>query len=109
MVKSINSPGFSISKPGLVVSLKHPWLGANPDGIVYNPNFDSPQGLVDFKNPYAIRDKTIEEAAGSKSFLPKKQLLLSNSVCTNCQGCDFVIMTKNLYRISTNIGEELIW
>ena len=67
-VKKINLPGFSITKSGLVVSLDHPWLAASPDGIVYDPNFDPPQGLVEFKNPYTTRNKTIEEAAESKSF-----------------------------------------
>ena len=71
-LKQIDSPGYSVTKSGLVISLEHPWLAASPDGLVYNPSFDPPQGLVELKNPYAMKDKTVEEvAAGSKSFCLK--------------------------------------
>lgn len=122
-VKKLNSPGFSVSKSGLVVSLEHPWLAASPDGVVYDPNFDPPQGLVEFKNPYTTRDKTIEEAAGSKSFclqldkegkayLPKKHnyyfQIQCAMYCTNRQWCDLVVMTKNLHieRITIDFAFE---
>ena len=72
-VKKLDSPDLSISKSGLVVSLKHPWLAANPDGLVYDPNFNPSQGLAELKNPYSTRDNTAEETAAeeiaaSKSF-----------------------------------------
>ncbi len=105
--KKIYSPGVYITKSGLVVSLDHPWLAASPDGIVYVPNFDPPQGLVEFKNPYTTRNKTIEEAAGSKSFclqldkdLPKKHdfyyQVQCAMYCANHKWCDLVVMTKDL-------------
>ena len=108
-VKKYDSPGSSVSRSRLVVSFRHSQLAASPDGIVYDPNFDPPQGLVEFKNPYAT---TTEEAAGNKSFhlqldkegkanLPKKHnyyfQIQCAIYCTNCQWCDFVIMTKTLY------------
>ena len=71
-LKQIDSLGYSVTKSGLVISLEHPWLAASPDGLVYDPSFDPPQGLVELKNPYATRDKTVEEAAaGGKSFCLK--------------------------------------
>jgi len=111
-VKKLDSPGFSISKSGLVVSLEHPWLAASPDGLVYDPNFNPPQGLVELKNPYSTKDKMVEEAAASKSFclhldkegklyLPKKHdfyyQVQCAMYCTNRQWCDLVVMTKNFY------------
>ena len=73
-LKQIDSPaaGYSVTKSGLVISLEHPWLAASPDGLVYDPSFDPPQGLVELKSPYATKDKTVEEvAAGNKSFCLK--------------------------------------
>ena len=62
-VKQAISPDLSISNSGLLVSVTNPWLAASPDGLVYDPQADPPQGLVEFKNPYSLRDKTLEEAA----------------------------------------------
>lgn len=36
---------------GLIVSLKKPWLGTSPDGIVYDPSPDPPYGLLEVKCP----------------------------------------------------------
>ena len=112
-LKQIDSPGYSVTKSGLVISLEHPWLAASPDGLVYDPSFDPPQGLVELKNPYATKDKTVEEAvAGNKSFClkidegGKLYLLKSHSYyyqaqCamyfTNRQWRDLVVMTKTFY------------
>ena len=60
-VKQSVSPDFSFASSGLVVSVTNPWLAASPDGLVYDP----PQGLVEFKNLYSVRDKTSEEAVAS--------------------------------------------
>ena len=85
---------------------------ASPDGIVYDPSFNPPQGLVELKNPYSARDKTVEEAASSKSFclkldnggklcLPKNHnyyyQIQCAMYCTNRQWYDLVVMTKNLH------------
>ena len=79
-LKQIDSPaGYSVTKTGLVISLEHPWLAASPDGLVYDPSFDPPQGLVELKNPYAMKDITVEEAAaGNKSFCLQ---VAQNSFC----------------------------
>ena len=34
---------------------------ASPDGMVYDPQADPPQGLVEFKNPYSIREETLKK------------------------------------------------
>ena len=49
--------------------MANPWLGASPDGLVHNPTSDPPDGFVEFKNPYASRNITLDEAVSKvKSF-----------------------------------------
>ena len=74
-VKQSVTPDFLFASSGLVVSVTTPWLAASPDGLVYDPQADPSQGLVEFKNPYSVRDKTLEEAVAScNTFcLTKKQ------------------------------------
>ena len=38
---------------GLVVPTAYPWIAANPDGFVHDPQALPPLGLVEFKNPYS--------------------------------------------------------
>lgn len=38
---------------GLVVHPQAPWLGASPDGLVYDPNATPAYGLVEIKCPNA--------------------------------------------------------
>ena len=44
--KKKESPDISTIPTGLVVSIEHPWLAASPDGLVYDPAEDPPNGLV---------------------------------------------------------------
>ena len=41
-------------------SITH-WLGASPDGLVNDPTSNDPEGIVEFKNPYAIRNMNLME------------------------------------------------
>ena len=43
---------------GLIVSLKWPWLGCSPDGIVFQNGI--PAGCVKVKCPHAKRDNTVQ-------------------------------------------------
>ena len=112
-LKQAISPDFSIANSGLVVSVANPWLAASPDGLVYDPKANPPQGLVEFKNPYSVREKTLEEAATScKTFClalnndGKLQLKKGHDYyyqiqcelfCTNRQWCDLVVLAKFLH------------
>ena len=43
---------MSITHPcGLVIHPEMPWLGASPDGLVYDPSATPPFGLVEIKFP----------------------------------------------------------
>ena len=112
-VKQISSPGFAFETGGLVVSVSNPWLAASPDGLVFDPLEDPPQGLVELKNPYTIRDMTLDEAATNcKTFCLGKnsdgnlQLKRGHDYyyqiqcalyCTDRQWCDLVVLTKSLH------------
>ena len=107
------SPHFSFAYSRLVVSVTNPWLAASPDGLVYDSLANPPQGLVEFKNPYSVRDKTLEEAvANCKTFCLTKnkdgKLELKKGhdhyyqiqcamFCTNRQWCYLVVLTKTLH------------
>ena len=120
--KREQSPNISTSKSGLVVSLRDPWLGASPQRLVYDPALDSPDGLVEYKNPYSARNVTIDEAVKKvKNFClcyssdQKLQLKENHDYyyqiqcamyCTNRKWCDFVVMTKNIYIQRVTFSEE---
>jgi len=48
---------------GLVISLANPLLAANPDSLVYDLTKNLPNGIVEFKNPYSVRNSTLCDAA----------------------------------------------
>ena len=108
------SPEISTSQSGLVISLANPWLAASPDGLVYDPTENLPHGIVEFKNPYSVRNSTLREAAINK----KGFCLVYNETtdkltlkehhdyfyqiqctlyCTQCQWCDLVVRTKDIH------------
>jgi len=51
-----------------VISLDNPWLAASPDGLVYDPTEQYPNGVVEFKNPYAAWNIMLKEAAAKTTF-----------------------------------------
>ena len=101
---------FSVSGDcGLLVSTQHPWLAATPDGFVYDPDAIPQNGLVEYKNPHACRNTTIEEAIKSKQIkfltLNNGEMALKRShqyyyqvqtamLCTQTEWCDFVVRTN---------------
>ena len=67
---------FTLESGGLVVSVSNQWLATNPDGLVFDPLEEHPQGLVELKNPYTVRDMTLEEAAMSCKMICLEMLLI---------------------------------
>ena len=112
--KQKTSPGIATSQSGLVISTENPWLAASPDGLVTDPTENPPQGIVEFKNPYSVRNNTIYEATSSKKGFCLKvddetgELSLKTNheyfyqvqctmYCTQRQWCDIVIRAKDIY------------
>jgi len=108
---------FLVTKSGFLINPSWPFLGASPDGAVYDPSdHDHPYGFLEIKCPYSVRDKTPLEAAADSSFyctIGDGDLVLkrSHSYYSQIQGqmaigertwCDFVVYTSkglNVQRI----------
>ena len=60
--------GLFVCASGVRISVHHPFLGASPDGSVYDPNADYPYGFLEIKCPHSHRDKTVIEACYYPSF-----------------------------------------
>ena len=61
-------PQFALYDAGLTVNPLWPYLGASPDGKVYDPSEpESPFGLLEIKCPYSLKDKTINQAAAANN------------------------------------------
>ena len=57
-----DSPTITVRKSGFVVHPLH--IGSelySPDGLVNDPTSNDPEGIVEFKNPYAIRNMNLIE------------------------------------------------
>ncbi len=53
-------PELTIQPSGLVIAPDHPWLGASPDSLVYDPTVTNPHGLAEYKNPYTTKGMTMD-------------------------------------------------
>ena len=65
-------PGFAIFDAGLSVHPKFPYLGATPDGKVFDPSSNSKFGLLEIKCPYSKRGDTLDQAASDPDFYSEK-------------------------------------
>ena len=55
-------------RSGFVICEDHPYLGASPDAVVYDPTSAEQFGLAEVKCPYAYRQMTPSQACGNKDF-----------------------------------------
>ena len=60
--------GLTVSKVGFHASRSQPFLGASPDGGVYDPSCDQPYGFVKVKYHYSHRNHTPAEARADSKF-----------------------------------------
>jgi hypothetical protein len=94
---------------GFYISITHTFLGASPDGGIYDPtNPTNPYGYLEIKCPYVHRDKTPLQACSDKKFCCTEvngdvTLCRSHNYYCQVQGqmaignrpwCDFVIYTS---------------
>ena len=66
--------GLTTSPTGFVIHLDHPWLACSPDDRVFDSRETAPNGLVEYKNPYSVRNMTLYEACAKSSSFFLKQM-----------------------------------
>ena len=101
--------GLTTSPTGLVIHPNHPWIACSPDDRVFDSNETEPNGLVEYKNSYSVRNMTLPEACQRSNFFLKRTEDGSLSLKTThdyyhqvqCQlfvdgksWCDFVVQTN---------------
>lgn len=105
-----NHPDCTVTDCGFFISENNNWLAATPDGIAHNPSHSDYSGLIEIKNPFAVKDQTVAEVCTSSSFCleidknsNKPQLKRRHDYyfqvqcqlyCTDKGWCDFVLRTK---------------
>ena len=99
-----------VTKYGLFINPKWPWLGCSPDGIV------SKQKVIEIKCPFSKKDCSIIEACNDKHFFlklvdDKPMLKETHNYYYQCQGImaitattevDFVVLHKKFTTCSNN-------
>lgn len=108
---------------GLVVNPGVPWLGASPDGKVYDPVAEDPYGLLEIKCPYKYRDSTPEQACENSDFcctivdnvitLKKDHIyymqIQGQIALSKVLWCDFVVFTQMGLHVSRIEYDEQMW
>ena len=103
-------PGLVVSSSGFYINTEFPFLGATPDGSVYDPNeLEQPFGVLEVKCPYSVRDLTPVEACSTPNFYcsldstGELRLKENHQYYAQVQGqmavgermwCDFVVYTQ---------------
>ena len=60
---------LTVGPSGFLICESHPFLGASPDGTLYDPsNLQQPFGFLELKCPYSQREHTPAEACSSHGF-----------------------------------------
>ena len=103
----------------------HPFLGASPDGTIYDPTHPDPYGFLEVKCPYSHRDHTPEVACSDPLFCcelrgDSKVVSLKRGHKYYCQiqgqmaigsrsWCDFVVYTSKGINIERIAFDALFW
>lgn len=117
---------LAVSPSGFIVSSSHPFLGASPDGAVYDPsNCQEPFGFLEIKCPYTARNISPKDACSDSGF---SCIVDENTGClllkqnhayfAQVQGqmaiggrpwCDFVIYTSQGISVQRIKYDESYW
>jgi len=60
--------GLLVEDCGFIVDQQEGYLGASPDGRVYDPSSDQPNGILEIKCPYTKRTQTPQQVCDDPSF-----------------------------------------
>ena len=121
--KANGHPDLTVNKCGLFVSLNNHWLPATPDGSVHDPTDPDIQGILEIKNPYSARDKTLAEASTTSGFCLEKRddkyklkvrhdyhfQIQCQLYCTERNWCDFVLRTNRDLHIERIYRDRKWW
>ena len=118
-------PDLAVSASGLHVNPAFSYLGASPDGSVYDPsNIEKPFGFLEVKCPYSSRDLSPTEACSNSSFFCELDadghpcLKKSHAYYAQVQGqmaigerpwCDFVVYTSKALTVERIYFNETYW
>ena len=127
--RALGHADLTVAPCGFFISQSHPYLGASPDGAVYDPtNVDKPFGFLEVKCPYTHRNDTPEEASKTPGFcssldnsgdgMPKLSLRKNHIYYAQVQGqmaigcrqwCDFVVFTTKGISVQRIAFDNKYW
>ena len=116
---------ITVCPVGFLMCQDHPFLGASPDGTIYDPTHPDPYGFLEVKCPYSHRDHTPEVACSDPLFCcelrgDSKVVSLKRGHKYYCQiqgqmaigsrsWCDFVVYTSKGINIERIAFDALFW
>ena len=124
--QSHGHPSLSVAPSGFFVSHIHPFLGATPDGAVYDPSdIANPFGFLEIKCPFTARNVLPSEACDDSTFCctfdsrtNAPTLKRSHNYYCQTQGqmaigerpwCDFVVYTKKGIHVERIKFDKAFW
>ena len=118
-------PGLVVCSCGFFINTDFPFLGATPDGSVYDPSEpEQPFGYLEVKCPYSVRDLTPVEACSTQNFYcsldsnGNLKLKENHQYYAQIQGqmavgertwCDFVVYTQKGCSIQRIYFNKIFW
>ena len=119
-------PDLTVSPSGFLVSATHPFLGASPDGAVYDPSdAHQPFGFIEIKCPYSHQNVLPAQACDDSHFCcvidaatGNVRLKETHHYYAQVQGqmgigerpwCDFVVYTKKGLSVQRISFDRTFW
>ncbi len=121
---SLGKTDLVVAPSGVIVNPSYSFLGASPDGAVYDPsNVNEPYGFLEIKCPYSCRNVTPMDACSNREFYctvsgGKMLLKETHSYYAQVQGqmgigerpwCDFVVFTSKGISVQHILFNQEYW